>query len=161
MMTVEGLTDNEAKVRDVYLFSCFTGLRFSDVIGLSTNNIVARTVNGQAVKVLNLIQKKTKNRVVIALNEFAMQILEKYTANGSFLPKFEKSTANRKIRLVAKKAGIDNMVQKVVYERGLAKTVTLPKYKCLTYHTSRHTFATQCLLIEILLLSFSLLVFDK
>ena len=62
------------------------------------------------------------------------------------MPRFEKSHANRKIRCVGVKAGITAMVQKVIYEKGLAKTVTVPKYECLNYHTSRHTFATPCLL---------------
>lgn len=146
MMVAEGLTDNEAKVRDVYLFSCFTGLRFSDVMGLVPSNVVTRTLNGQTIQILSLIQQKTKRRVVVALSEYATQILQKYTINGGFLPRFEKSHANRKIRCVGVKAGITAMVQKVVYEKGLAKTVMVPKYECLNYHTSRHTFASQCLL---------------
>lgn len=146
MMVAEGLTDNEAKVRDVYLFSCFTGLRFSDVMGLVPSNVVTRTLNGQTIQILSLIQQKTKRRVVVALSEYATQILQKYTIHGGFLPRFEKSLANRKIRCVGVKAGITAMVQKVVYEKGLAKTVMVPKYECLNYHTSRHTFATQCLL---------------
>ena len=85
MMVAEGLTDNEAKVRDVYLFSCFTGLRFSDVMGLVSSNLVTRTLNGQTIQILSLIQQKTKPRVVVALSEYATQILQKYTINGGIL----------------------------------------------------------------------------
>lgn len=99
MLVAEGLTDNEAKVRDVYLFTCFTGLRFSDVMGLTSASVVTRTLNGQTIQILSLIQQKTKRRVVVALSEYAVQILEKYTTTGGFLPRFDKSHANRKIFL--------------------------------------------------------------
>jgi hypothetical protein len=68
------LRENLDKVRDVYLFSCYTGLRYSDLKNLHPAHIVERG----NYKVVSLVQQKTQAKVEFALNTYALTILDKY-----------------------------------------------------------------------------------
>lgn len=58
------------RARDIFLFSCFTGLRFSDVIGLRWSNI-----DGD---MLDCTAQKTNHRQRFALATEALRIIAKY-----------------------------------------------------------------------------------
>lgn len=55
--------------RDILLFSCFSGLRYSDIDKLEWDNIGKRTIE--------LTMVKTAGRVIIETNETTMAILAK------------------------------------------------------------------------------------
>lgn len=57
------------RVRDLYCFACFTGLRYSDVVSLRHEHI-----NG---KLLTKTQVKTGSLKTLPLNKFALEILKK------------------------------------------------------------------------------------
>ena len=61
------------KVRDLYCFSCFTGLRYSDIVSLKFEHI-----NG---KILTKTQKKTGQVNSIPLNDLALEILKRNAGN--------------------------------------------------------------------------------
>ena len=64
------------KVRDFFLFSCYTGLRFNDALSLKMDDIV-RDENG--ISIISIRMGKTDDFVQIPLVEEAMEIVSKLT----------------------------------------------------------------------------------
>jgi integrase len=64
------------QVRLAFLFSCFTGLRWSDVSCLKWSQVTEITIDKRKVNIMYLQQKKTNNITNIPLNEQADQILQ-------------------------------------------------------------------------------------
>lgn len=133
------------RVRDVLLFCCYTGLRYSDVWALQPGNL--HEWNGG--RVLRLVQTKTRTTVSIYLTEAAGAIIDKYAGDGErarLLPVLANQVMNRHLKQVGKYTGLTAPV--VLAERVAGQMVkkSVPKYELLTSHTARHTFATQSLL---------------
>lgn len=66
--------------RDVFLFCCYTGLRYSDVLALHGGNVHALGADGDGDRVLQLVQTKTRATVSIYLSRLAADILNRYAA---------------------------------------------------------------------------------
>lgn len=106
------------EIRNAFLFSCFSGLRQSDIINLKWKDISDGSIK--------IKQQKTKDSITIPLSQTALNILK--TDNIFHLPETnifnlptDRTTINRALTRWFKKAEID---------------------KKAFYHLSRHTFAT-------------------
>jgi site-specific recombinase XerD len=119
------------KVRDVFCFGCFTGLRYSDISQLKKDNIRGEEIH------LSIL--KTKDSIVIPLNKFALQILKKYDYS---LPVFSNSMANLFIKQIGKLAGINEKIIRTRHRGSEMVQDTQPKYQFLSSHTGRRTFVT-------------------
>lgn len=109
--------DKVKKVKDLFLFQCFTGLAYVDMSKFDKSYI--ETVHGY--KVINSNRQKTDQEFITLLLPQAEAILDKYDYT---LPKISNQKYNDYIKLLAAGAGID---------------------KRLTSHAARHTFATYLL----------------
>ncbi len=128
------------KARDLYCFSCFTGLRYSDITDLKHEHIRDNVI-------LKRI-KKTNQIETIPLNDFAIKILEKYKDLPlNALPHISGQKANKYIKEACEIAEIDSPV--VITERrgGKTKELIKPKHKLITMHTGRKTFVTNSLIL--------------
>lgn len=107
------------RVRDVFLFQCYTGMAHADVKALTRGEIL--THSGTTFVVINRI--KTGEESAIPLIEQAAAIIEKYAGRNSItlLPVISNQVMNRYLKDVQRIAGV-------------AQT--------LTTHVARHTFAT-------------------
>ena len=114
--------DRLEKMRDVFVFACFTGLAHCDVAGLTKENIITDEA-GQVW--LKTHRQKTSEAVDIPLLEIPQLIIKKYQGmkelNGKLLPTLTNSCSNLYLKEVAVRCGIN---------------------KTLTFHMARHTFAT-------------------
>ena len=110
------------KVRDIFLFSVYTGLRWSDALSLRTENISKGDDNNLWI---TLNQVKTKDPLHIPLLKPARNIYAKYERQrentGFVLPRLSSQKTNLNLKIIADIVGIQ---------------------KKLTHHTARHTFAT-------------------
>lgn len=110
-------------VRDIFLFSCFTGFAYIDVANLTEDNIVE--LDGR--KWIMTKRQKTNIATNILLLEIPGMILEKYRPvrkERKLLPVISNQKMNGYLKEVADLCGIK---------------------KHLTFHMARHTFATMSL----------------
>jgi integrase/recombinase XerD len=106
-----------ARARDLFLFQCYTGLAYADLMRFDFTTVTQR--DGKCI--VRDIRQKSEEEYYIVLLTPAVEILEKY---GYELPKISNQKYNAALKAVAAGAGI--------------------KFS-LTSHCGRHTFATYCL----------------
>jgi site-specific recombinase XerD len=133
------LTGNDRleKVRDLFLIGSNTGLRFSDFTDIQPDNI-KQDSNGYT---LNIIQFKTKNKVVIPLNTVALEILHKYDF------KLPKAISNQKFNDYIKEVAymverLHEKHEKVITKGGITEKVAIPRYELISSHTARRSYCT-------------------
>jgi integrase/recombinase XerD len=111
------------RVKDIFLFSCLTGLRYSDVMSVKVENI--RLDKGQPR--LEFKVTKTKRELMIPLSIDALRLIQIYTPITSknqdqlVFPKIDNPTINRRLKDLMALAGID---------------------RSISFHCARHTFAS-------------------
>lgn len=119
--------DGLDKARDIFLFSCYTGLRYQDAIELTMDRIIL--VGNEPY--LNILQGKTGESREIPLLNPAKELIAKYSmANeriikNRVLPTLSNPLLNQYLKIIARLAGIE---------------------KRLSHHIARHTCATTVLL---------------
>jgi len=123
------------KARDLFCFSCFSGLSFTDMMGLNHDHIQ----NGTVMK----YRQKSKKWFEIPLPEPALEILEKYAGKFKPLPRISSQKLNEYIRECAKDAGLDRPVIYLDYTGGRETEISEPLYDVLSSHKGRKTFITQ------------------
>jgi site-specific recombinase XerD len=111
-------------IRDMFVFSCYTGLRYSDVQALTNQDIVFE--NNEYF--IDIRQVKTKDYLKLPVSLLfggkAVEIIEKYRNEFQkmyLFPRLSNQKANLKLKVISLLSDID---------------------KELTFHLSRHTFGT-------------------
>ena len=111
-------------VRDVFIFSCFTGLAYIDVANLTPENIVM--LGGK--EWIMTKRQKTSVETNVLLLDIPKRIVSKYShqtyRDGKLFPILSNQKMNSYLKEIADICGIK---------------------KNLTFHLARHTFATLCL----------------
>lgn len=112
------------RMRDLFVFSCFTGLAYGDIKKLTTTEVV-KGIDGINWIIKNRQKTETTSRIPIL--PIAQEILDRYANDpqckntGKLLPVMSNQTMNEYVKEIGALCGID---------------------KELTYHVARHTFAT-------------------
>ncbi len=130
--------------RDWLLIGCFIGQRVSDLLTLTTTNIV----NKKGITLIMVRQQKTHKDVYIPLHPIVQEILDK--RHGHFPDQIADQTFNINIKKVAKQAGIieptHGGVIEMVEVKGKAKPRKIygvyPKWQLITSHICRRSFAS-------------------
>jgi len=110
--------------KDLFIFSCFTGLAYCDVMRLTPQNI-SLGIDGEYWIMTS--RKKTNQPVRVPLLPKALNIVEKYRnhpralASGTLFPNLSNQKINAYLKEIADLCSIE---------------------KNLTFHLARHTFAT-------------------
>ena len=133
------LSDNQrlAHARDLFLIQCYTGLRFSDAISLTPENI---DLEGGFIR---LTVQKTEEPLRIPITEPLRKILLAYERTP---PRITNQEMNRSIKNVAFLAKLYEPVRLTIYEGRTRKEETVQKWRAITSHTGRKTFCTLSLL---------------
>jgi len=122
------------RIRDIFIFSCATGLRYSDLKSLKRENIKGN--------VITLTIRKTRQNNTIPLNAVSAAILQKYINDAKPLPVPSGPKLNLFIKELFKQVGVNDPVELVRYQGGERLERTFPKYELLSIHSARKTFAT-------------------
>ncbi|SRX76165.1 site-specific integrase [Aequorivita antarctica] len=116
--------DRLSIVKDLFVFSCYTGISYVDIMKLTPHNIVLG-INGK--KWISAKRNKTGTEFKIPLLEKAESLIEKYMGNprtkftGALLPNISNQKLNSYLKEISDLCDIK---------------------KNLTFHMARHTFAT-------------------
>jgi integrase len=125
------------KVRDIFLFQCYTGARYSDIEKMTYAEVV--TINGK--KCWSYIPKKTNDQPIITpINENALNILMKYSELGTPLPRLSNKTMNETLKVVAEITGLERVVKKISFSRGTITETYCPLHRIISTHMARKTF---------------------
>jgi len=129
---VRRLVNTECKnkeIKQAFLFSCYSGLRISDVRALKWNNITTRKdADGNIKYKLNIIMKKTRKPLQSTLPASAINWLPKNKDCDAIIFHLPDETyLNEQLRTWVKEAGITKRV---------------------SFHVARHTFATMMLTLD-------------
>ena len=109
------------QVKDLFVFCCYTGLAYSEMTTLTTNNI---EVGFDGNEWIRMIRKKTNRKISVPVLPKAKEILEKY---GNELPKISNQKFNSYLKEISALLSIE---------------------KKLTHHIARKTSATTVLLYK-------------
>lgn len=120
--------------RDLFIISCWTGLRRSDI-----NRLEKATFDLEA-KLIHVTAEKTKQQVVIPMHPMVYAIYKKY--EGKFPHLCDKGKTNIHLRECARLARIDSEVRVVENRGGKVSTLIYKKYQLVGMHTGRRSFAT-------------------
>lgn len=125
-------TKTRESVRDLFIISCYTGLRFSDLLQIKNEDIK----NNQ----FHIRTTKTDQLVVIPIAPIVMQILKKYNNN---LPKgISNQKMNDFLKDLGKDAKIDEQIVITKTLAGKRLQQTFKKYELISAHCGRRSFAT-------------------
>lgn len=110
------------KVKDLFVFCCYTGLAYTEMSNLNTNHLVKEFDGNIWIK---MTRQKTDEIISVPLLPQAKVILDKYKTDESLLPKISNQKFNSYMKEIAEILGIQ---------------------KKLTHHIARKTFASTVLL---------------
>jgi hypothetical protein len=108
-------------VRDVFLFSAFTGIAFSDIRNLTQKNLLKAE---DGIWWIHSARRKTGTPFHIPLLDLPLELIDKYRGiapNGRLFPMLSCSKTNINLKKIASICGIERRV---------------------TFHQARHTYAS-------------------
>lgn len=115
-------------VRDLFLLSCYTGARFSDVVSFSESNIYDGMLVWQ--------QQKTKHRCVVPATQKVKRLVSQVSRmRCKALP---NNLVNALIKAICQLAKVDNEV--TIIKNG--RVMKVRKHEAVSFHTARRTFCT-------------------
>lgn len=121
------------KTRDLFLFLCYTGMRYSDSQEL--------TFDWEKDGVLDFQMRKTKGRAITPLTVKSKEILIKY--NGT--PKISNQKFNVYLKTLFKKLELNRTVVTIDRQGSNLIKKAQPLYEVVTSHIGRKTFITTLL----------------
>lgn len=128
------------KARDIFCFCCFTSLRYSDANNLKKSNIENNK--------LTITTIKTADTIIIELNKFAIEILDRYRDAdfGEYvLPRMTNQRMNMYLKDLCELCGINQPITMTHYRGNERIDETFPKYELIGTHTGRRTFICNAL----------------
>lgn len=133
------------RVRDVFLFCCFSGLRYSDVYNLKKSDVKNDHIEITTVK--------TADSLVIELNDQTQSIIQKYKnvhfEGGKVLPVISNQKMNEYLKELCELAQINELIRETHYKGNQRIDLVTPKYELIGTHCGRRTFICNALALGI------------
>ena len=133
------------RVRDVFCFTCFTSLRYSDVENLKRSDIK----NGE----MSITTIKTDDTLTIELNDYSGAILTKYAGevypDNKALPVISNQKMNNHLKQLGEICGLNTPITLTYFKGAKRFDEVYPKYELLTTHCGRRTFICNALMLGI------------
>lgn len=133
------------RIRDIFLFQCFSGLRYSDAARLQWVDI-----KDDAIVVTTV---KTNDTITIELNAHTRAILDKYRKfcfpGGRVFPAPTNQEANRYLKELCRLAGINEPITIVTFKGKERIDEVRHKYDLIGTHAGRRTFIVHALSLGI------------
>lgn len=123
----------EEEVRDLFIVGCFTGLRFSNFSNIKSNDVL----NGM----IDLIEVKTNEKILIPIHPSVRNILNKY---NSKLPKSPSNQEfNRTLKDICQRIPeLEVEFSKKITKGRVKRIIKKKKWEMVVTHTARRSFCT-------------------
>ncbi|MBO9699269.1 MAG: site-specific integrase [Sporocytophaga sp.] len=121
------------RVRDLFVFQCSTGLRYSDIKRVGSEHI--------SDNVIRLKAHKTKKDIQVPLTPRSLAILDKYNYE---LPVISEQLQNQYLKELCSDAGLTSKVEVPFYQGGKKEYKKYFKFELVTTHVAVKTFITHC-----------------
>lgn len=122
------------RVRDVFVFACMTGQRYSDVSNLKFSDIVDNSWKLRTIK--------TNSDIKVPISNLGSKILAKYKKKGTQFPFISNQKFNDYLKEACKKAGIATITTSIKYQGTQRIEESHPKHELISSKTARKTFVT-------------------
>ncbi len=133
------------QTRDVFLFCCYTSLRYSDAAALKVEDVKDGFIL--------VVTQKTSDGIKIELNRHAQAIIDKYHGKrfrGNLaLPVISNQKMNDYLKELGQMAGLDEPTRIVYFKGDRRIDEYYPKWQLLTTHCARRTFVVTALQLGI------------
>ena len=132
------LKDDKLKdiVRDYFIISCLTSLRYSDFVNIRPEHIKENTIQ--------MTTQKTSEPVIIPIASLVRKVFEKY---NYILPKAPcNQVFNRTLKEVGKLAELNEITTISKTIGGVKQKQAYKKYQLLTSHTGRRSMISNCII---------------
>jgi len=133
------------RVRDVFCFTCFTSLRYSDVENLKRSDIKNNEINITTIK--------TDDTLTIELNDYSKAILAKYAdevyPNNKALPVISNVRMNDHLKDMGEVCELNELIAITYFKGSKRFDEVYKKYELLTTHCGRRTFICNALTLGI------------
>ncbi|QNE40904.1 site-specific integrase [Hymenobacter sp. NBH84] len=124
-----GYLDN---ARSLFLLSCYTGLRYSDLVSIRAEHLRGQT--------LRLTTQKTRETVSIPLQSRALPIVQRMIAG--FIRPVSNQKLNDYLKELGQRAAITAPVEVIRFRGGKRESQTVEKWQKLGCHSGRRSFVT-------------------
>lgn len=126
------------RVRDVFLFQCYTGARYSDVHACKQQDIFQK----DDMQVWEYIDEKTGKNITVPLINKALDLLEKYKELPTPIPRYSNQKMNDVLKIIAKEAKLNRTVKLVYHNDNRKSEKHLPLHELISTHMARKTFVS-------------------
>lgn len=135
----EAKNDREQLAKDLFLFSCYTGLRIGDICWLKQENLKEE---GNKIR-LKIQIRKTKEQLSFKLPNKAAEIVKKYRVKGNAFafPVLEGKPLHKEKDIVAAISSWNAILNKNI--KYVVKHAKIEKH--ISFHCGRHSFAVNSL----------------
>lgn len=106
----QSLTKMQKRIKDVFVFGCSTGLRFSDIFSLTNKNFEVQ----ETTYYLKIKSKKTKTYSAIKLPEYAIEIYLRYKSGSmrkSIFGTISLTNFNKNLKKIGEKADFKETIE--------------------------------------------------
>ena len=129
-------------VRDIFIFCCFSSLRYSDASALKWNDVKDDHIEVTTIKTADSIQ--------IEINDMMKKIIEKYRAipdkrSNLVFPSYTNQAMNRDLKKLCKLAEINEEIRTTTYKGHERIDEIAEKWELIGTHTGRRTFIIHAL----------------
>ena len=139
LRTVKPDSKRKERVRDLFCFICFAGLRFSELQSLQREDVLDDEI---------IIRRNAKVRRSVPMNMHAREIHlayeNKYYLNNTAFPSMSIITMNKYLRILGMEAGLNRLV-----DSGSDTEAQVPLYTRLTAGIGLHTFLANAIELDI------------
>jgi integrase len=139
---IEELQNNNNYImnaKDLFLFLCYTGVRFSDLAQIDGNQIKDGFIS--------VLTQKTKQNVLIPVHPRLAVLAKKYTVNGVIkLHLISNVKLNVYLKEIGQLVGLNEDIKKVRFIGSGKTEIVKKKWELLTTHTGKRTFVTIAIL---------------
>lgn len=128
------------RTRDLFLFTCYTGMRYCDASNLRWSNIVDGMID--------FVAQKTHQHITIPINRFIQSLFDKYASDNPedyVFPHISNQKYNEQLKVVGQLAGMTGDWKHVRQVGNKVIEEVVPKYTMLSSHAGRRTFTTRAL----------------